>query len=397
LLSADELRRPNVVGNDLAETSFRDALAAALEMVNYDAVRKMQREAPTRRIGIGIALYAENTGIGSRGWRSRGVIGVPGYDAARVRVLLDGSVEVATSVPEVGQGHESAVAQIVADELAVSLDCVHVRPINTAETPYGTGAFASRGAIAGGGAALGAAKLMAEKLRRVAALLLECSAADIVLASDGLHPAGLPSRRLGLAEVARAAYYPDAALTAAGIDPGLETIHLYDPPPITFANGCHVAVVEVDRATAQVRIVRYVVVHDCGRVINPVSVAAQVQGGVAQGVASAFSEMLVYDDAGQLLTATLADYPVPRALDVPTVELGHVGTLSAATAGGYKGVGESGIIGAPAALINAVADALPDIGGRLCRVPLTAADLWTVLTTATAAAVADVEADARVS
>jgi carbon-monoxide dehydrogenase large subunit len=218
----------------------------------------------------------------------------------------------------------------------------------------------------------------------VAALLLECSDADIVLADDAASPAGVPAKSVSLSEIARAAHFLTAGPLPPGLEAGLDASATYDPPAITFANGCHVAVVRVDREVGTVQLLRYLVVHDCGRVINPLLVDGQLRGAVAQGIGSALSEQLVYDGAGQLLTGSLMDYPLPRAADVPDIDVLHLDNPSPSTEGGFKGVGESGIIGAPAAIVNAIADAVPAAGAELTTLPVTPERLWRSLTRAPA-------------
>lgn len=372
----------SIAGNDFENASFKRSLELALERVGYDRIRVEQAAHPESGLGIGIAIYPENTGLGSSGWRGRGVTRVPGFDSAHIRMLPDGTVAIASSVPAIGQGHETALAQIVAEELGIALERVHVERTDTAATPYGTGCFASRGAIAGGGAAARGARELKKKIQKLAAALLECAPEDIVLENDGASPIGVPNHRIPFAQLARVAYYLTAGPLPPGVEPGLEATAIYDPPPITFANGCHIAVVQVDRESGAVRVLRYVVAHDCGRVINPLLVAAQIQGAVVQGIGSALGEELVYDLDGQLLTASLLDYPLPRADDVPFVELVHLESPSPSTEGGFKGVGESGIIGAPAAIGNAIADALPAVGPRITAVPITPERLWRLLSTA---------------
>jgi carbon-monoxide dehydrogenase large subunit len=289
---------------------------------------------------------------------------------------------VASSVPEIGQGHVTALTQIVADELGLSLDRIHVDRADTAATPYGTGCFASRGAIAGGGAALRAARELKEKIKRIAALLMECSENDVVLEGGMASIVGVPDKGVSLAEIAKVGHYLTPGPLPSGVQAGLEATAIYDPPPITFANGCHIAVVQLDREVGTVRILRYLVVHDCGRVINPLLVDGQVRGGVAQGIGSALSEELFYDPGGQLLTSTLLDYPLPHATDVPEIESIGLENPGNATEGGFKGIGESGVIGAPAAIANAIADAAPEIASVLTALPITTERLWRLLESA---------------
>lgn len=378
LIPPEEIARPNVNGTEYENASFQASLEAALERVGYADLRRRQRAGEVPDVGIGIALYAEITGLGSAGWRMRGVSQIAGFDSAHVRMMPDGTVEVVSSVPELGQGHEIALAQVVADQLGVPIDTVRVERSDTAATPYGTGAFASRGAIAGAASALLAAERVARKLRQLAGRLLECAPEDVVLAGGAAHPRGVPTRAVPVAEIARAGHGLSSG-PLPDVEPGLEATAVYDPPAMTFANGCQVAVVQVDRDTGRVRILRYVVAHDCGRVINPLMVENQIQGGVAQGIGTALHEALVYDPAGQLVTGTLMDYPLPRAADVPAVEMVHLESPSPSTLGGFKGVGENGIIGVPAALANAIADAAPGLTSEVVELPLTADRIWTWL------------------
>jgi carbon-monoxide dehydrogenase large subunit len=375
VLVPEELRGPSVAGSDYETASFQATLEAALDRAGYDELRARQRAGALPGVGVGIGLYAEITGLGSLGWRMRGVSQIAGFDSAHVRMTPDGAVAVASSVPALGQGHEIAVAQVVADELGVVVDAVRVERADTAATPYGTGAFASRGIIAGAGAALLAARRLADKLRTVAGLLLECAGDDVVLAGGVAHPVGMPARAISMAQIARAGHGLGSR-PLGDLEPGLEAAAVCDPPPMTFANGCQVAVVHVDRDTGHVRLLRHVVAHDCGRVVNPLMVDGQIRGGVGQGIGTALHEALRYDGAGQLLTATLMDYALPRADDVPGLETVHLESPSPSTIGGFKGVGENGLIGVPAALANAIADAIPEVGARVVELPLTAERIW---------------------
>jgi carbon-monoxide dehydrogenase large subunit len=383
LLDDEELARGTINGVRFESCSFRATLEAALEAAGYDEFRREQGRAAAGDAGIGIAVFAEATGLGSVNWQRHGMRDIPGFDTAHVRVLPDGTVEVASSVPSIGQGHETVLAQVVADEIGARLEAVRVRGTDTAATPYGTGVFASRGVIAGGGSALLAARRVGERLRRLAGALLECAPEDVVLHDGAAHPAGLPDRRLPLASVARAAYFgsstPHPGPRAGDGEAGLEATAVYDPPPVTFANGCHVVRVRVDRETGRVNPVHAVVAHDCGRVVNTLLVDGQVQGGMVQGLGNALAEELVYDAGGQLLTATLMDYPLPRASDAPPLAVVHLETPSGLTVGGFKGVGESGLIGVAGAVANAVADALPEVAAQVTEVPLTPRRIWALL------------------
>jgi carbon-monoxide dehydrogenase large subunit len=352
---------------------FPKALEQALAAVEYDSLREAQREARRRGelVGIGLACYTEYTGMGSEVFRGRGMDDVPGIEAASVRVEPDGSVRCATSFPSQGQGHATTIAQIVADRLGVPLERVRVDPTDTRVAPLGSGTFGSRGAVSIGGTVTTAVERLQPRIQRIAAHLLEASAADVVLEDGRAYVRGFPQRVVTLAEVARAAYRPPGDLPA-DLEPGLETTVHFDPPGPTFSGAVHVAVVEIDPETGRVTIPRYVLVEDCGPVVNPTIVEGQIHGAVAQGIGEALFERIVHDDAGQIVTGTLMDYALPKADDVPSFAIGHLETPSPTMPGGIKGMGEGGTIGAPAAVANAVADAVAPLGLSITALPIAA-------------------------
>ena len=371
-LDAADIRRRNLIPRDAYPFTsaaglvydsgdFPKALEMALELAGYDALKRERDEARSlgRLLGVGISCYTEYTGMGSATYRQRGMVEVPGPEAARVSVEADGTVRCLLSFSSQGQGHATTAAQIVADELGVPLTQVVVSQPDTDETPGGSGTFASRGAIALSGAAGVAAVTLQKKVLDLAAELLEASAADLDLRGGRVTVRGMPDRGVSLAEVARAA---GAA--------GLEVTERFDPPGPTFSGAVHVASVEVDAGTGRVTVRRYVVVEDCGPVINPMIVEGQIHGAVAQGIGEALGERLVYDESGQLLTGSLMDYALPAAADLPSFTLGHLETPSPLTPGGRKGMGEGGTIGAPAAIANAVADAVKPLGVRVTSLPI---------------------------
>ncbi len=355
---------------------FFAALAHALERAQYDARRAQQaaERARGRLVGVGIACYTEYTGIGSRTYRERGMTDVPGDEAATVRVTAHGEVVCEVSFPTQGQGHATTVAQLVADRLGVPLERVTVRQPDTDVAPAGTGTFASRGAIVSSGAADGAARRVRERVLALAATRLEVSAADLVLAGGRASVRGVPDRWIALGEIARIAESAtsDSAGDGAGgpVSAGLAETERFDPPGPTFSGAVHVATVEVDPETGRVGVRDYVVVEDCGPVINPMIVEGQIHGALAQGIGEAMGERLVYDEAGQLLTGSLMDYALPTAADLPSFSIGHRETPSPLTPGGYKGMGEGGTIGAPAAIANAVADAVAPLGVAVTGLPI---------------------------
>jgi carbon-monoxide dehydrogenase large subunit len=309
--------------------------------------------------------------MGSQVFRGRGMAHVPGMEAATVRVDADGIARCAVSFPSQGQGHTTAVAQVVADRLGLPLDRVRLAPVDTGASPAGSGTFGSRFAVAMTGSVGQAADLVRRKLVVLAARLLEASPDDIVLADGRAGVRGAPGRDLSIADLARCSHAPDSeGHLASGLEPGLGAAVVFDPPGPTFSGAVHVAAVEVDGETGRVHLTRYAVVEDCGPLINPLLVDGQIEGAVAQGIGEALLEGVVYDAAGQLLTATLLDYALPRAGDLPAVAIGHLETPAPHMPGGVKGMGEGGAIGAPAAVANAVADAVRPLGVPIRALPI---------------------------
>ncbi len=353
---------------------YAAALDRALQMVDYAALREEQRRLREqgRYLGIGISSYVEITGLGA-------AAGLPGgrWESATVRVDPTGSVVVLTGSSPHGQGEETTFAQIVSDRLGVAVDDVRVVHGDTRAVPYGVGTFGSRTTPVGGSAVYLACQRVRDKAVRLAAHLLEASPADIVWDGARLAVRGSPDRALSFAEVARAAY--KGTRLPASEEPGLEATAVFASAESVFPFGTHVCVVEVDPDTGQVRILRYVAVDDCGVVLNPLLVAGQVHGGVVQGLAQALWEEAVFDGQGQLLTASLADYAVPRATQVPTMELAHTVTPTPHNPLGAKGVGEAGTIGATPAVVNAVLDALAPAGIEHLDMPLTPRKIWEAL------------------
>jgi len=292
-----------------------------------------------------------------------------GHEGVTVRMDPSGAVTVLAGVTSQGQGLETTVAQVVASELGVAFDSVRVILGDTDATPFGLGAFASRQAVIGGGAAIRAARAVREKALRIAAHLLEAAPADLGVADGDVFVKGVPNRAISLIEVARVAHLETHRLPSEE-EPGLEATRFYDPIRGTFAAGSQAAVIEVDPETGTVAILRYVCVEDTGRMINPLIVEGQIHGGVAQGVGGALLEEMVYDGQAQLLTGTFMDYLVPTAMELPPIETVHLEYPSPRNPLGMKGVGEGGAISPPAAIANAVEDALGPFGVRVTRTPL---------------------------
>jgi carbon-monoxide dehydrogenase large subunit len=279
-----------------------------------------------------------------------------------------GFIEARIGASPHGQGLRTTLSQIIADELGTSPDRIKIIHGDTDRTPYGWGTFASRSLVIAGGATLMAAQKVRAKLTKMAGVLLEASTDDIVLEADAARVAGT-DRAIPFTTLARAAYH-QTHLFKGEVAPGIIESATYDPAG-TFSNACHVAMVEVDVETGGVTIERFVVAEDAGRLINPMIVDGQIQGGVAQGIANALLEEIIYDDSGNILTATLAEYLPPTAREIPTLEIHHLETLSDATITKAKGLGEGGAIGPPAAVVNAINDALAPFGVSIDEFPAT--------------------------
>jgi len=323
-----------------------------------DALRASQGEARRagRHVGIGLAYVVEKSGLGP-------------WESARVAVDGTGAVVVHTGITSVGQGVETVFAQVCADVLGVRYEDVTVRHGDTDALPDSVGTYGSRGTVLGGNAVLGAAERVRDKILAVAARELEAHPADLELRDGGVHVRGVTDRALTLREIARAAAVGRAL--AAEAEPGLEALHYYAQDKMTYGHGVHVAMAEVDAETGTVRILRYAVVHDIGRAINPMLVEAQIMGGLAQGLGAALHEELAYDETGQLAAGTLMEYHLPAAADLPPVEVCvREEDPSPTNRLGVKGAGEDGIVAAGAAVANAVADALAPLGVKITALPL---------------------------
>jgi carbon-monoxide dehydrogenase large subunit len=354
-----ELDIPYRDGNRLVYDTgdFRANLEAALEAIGYDRRRAEQAELRSRGVhrGLGISGYVEGTAIGP-------------FEGATVRMDISGRAVVATGACSQGQGHETSFAQVAADTLGIPLDWVTVVGGDTAAIPFGVGTFASRSAVNAGSSIHVAAGKVRDKLVEAAAGLLEAAPGDIEI-SDGMAGVrGAPGSRLPLDRVIRSAL-PTFAQPAA-VSPDFEATVYHHQPTVTYTSAVHIAHVEVDTGTGAVRLLRYVVAHDCGKLINPIIVEGQIHGGVAQGVGGGLLEEMVYDEQGQLLIGTFMDYLVPTAMELPPIETVHLEYPSPRNPLGIKGIGEGGAISPPAALANAVEDALVPLGVRVRRAPL---------------------------
>ncbi len=383
-------------GGRLGLGSHRQAFDRAVELGDkaLEAARAAYADDPRIRVGVGFTSFVEPTGpsyYGTTGfWQS--------YDSALVRIQPDGSAVVGIGVQAIGQGIQTTTAAIAADALGLALEEISVVCGDTDLSPYGLGAWGGRGAIVTSGSVVKAAEIVVAKAKLIAAALLEADPEDIVITGGKLHVRGSDEPSVTMRDVAIAAYVR-TELLPEGVDPGLEATSTYEPPGIdtepdehgrmnvaaAWSNASHAAVVKVDITTGTIGVVDYVVVHDCGTVINPQIVEGQTTGGVAQGIAGALYEHVVYDEAGQPLSASFMDYIVPTSLEIPPMTIEHLETPSATTALGVKGVGESGTIGPAAAIGNAVADALAEFDVDIVETPITPSSVLAAIHAAGAA------------
>jgi carbon-monoxide dehydrogenase large subunit len=338
---------------------FPAQLETALELVDAAGwrTRQARQRGTPHRIGIGVSSLIEGSGVGP-------------HEGAIVRVDDTGAVSVATGAQPHGQGLETTLAQVVADQLCVSPDVVTIRPTDTAAIPYGVGTFASRSAVTAGNAVAVAGARLRAKILAVAGAVLEVDPADLEIADGRVQVLGSPQAGLTFAEVARAARPGPGCRVPPGSAPGLEEQHYFVPPTVTWASGTQVAVVEVDVETGFVTLLDYASVDDCGQMLNPMIVKGQVHGGVVHGIGNALFEEALYDGDGQFQTGTYMDYLLPTAADVPDIKVAHQTHLSTLNPLGAKGVGEGGAVSPPAAIANAVVDALRPLRIRIDRVPI---------------------------
>ncbi len=341
-----------------------DKALAAIDYARFIAEDQPRLRAEGRSVGIGIACYVEGTGIGP-------------YEGAKVQIQQSGKVSLVTGIGTQGQGHYTSLAQLVADQLGVAVADVDVVTGDTDQFYWGAGTFASRGAVVAGNAANQAALAVREKTLKTAADHFECAEEDLVIADGAVGLAGVPGRTISLGELAGLAN-PLRGAVPPGTEPGLEATRYFGPERGATAFGAHAMIVEVDPETMAIEIRKYVVVHDCGTIINPMIVAGQVHGGVAQGIGNAYYEELLFDDDGQIQNPTLAEYLLPGATEVPRIEIEHTETPSPLNPLGIKGVGEAGAIPVGPLFAQAVEDALGlrALGGEVLEIPLNPARLW---------------------
>jgi carbon-monoxide dehydrogenase large subunit len=339
--------------------NYLPALEKAAEMIGYEQFVKEEQprlRAEDKTVGIGIAAYVEGTGIGP-------------YEGARITVGASGKVSVVTGIGTQGQGHFTSFAQIVADELGVDVRDVHLVTGDTDQFHWGAGTFASRGAVVAGSAIHAAAGEVRKKILKLASEKLEVALEDLELADGEVRVKGVPETAIKLGVLAQQAN-PLRGAVKPGAEPGLEATSYFGPEMGATANGVHAMIVEIDPETMLVEIKKYVVVHDCGRVINPLILDGQIHGGVAQGIGNAFYEQLHFDENGQLLNASFMDFLLPTSLDVPRIDIGHFETPSPLNPLGIKGAGEAGAIPTATVFAQAVENALAEYGLEILEIPL---------------------------
>jgi carbon-monoxide dehydrogenase large subunit len=387
-IDAAEIRRKNFVkaeqfpyksatGFEYDSGDYHTALEMALGMAEYEALRKRQQElrdsGATKQIGIGLASFTEVVGAGHG--KDYDIAGIKMFDSAELRVHPTGKAILKIGVKTQGQGHETTFAQIVAAELGIQPEDVLVQHGDTDNTPYGLGTYASRSTPVGGAATAMVARKLRDKAKKIAAHLLEASEDDLEWHDDRFEVKGAPDKAASIQDIAFAAYTnpPD------GEEPGLEGVHYYDPPNFTFPFGSYVVVAEVDTETGEWKVERMVAVDDCGVRINPMIVAGQIHGGLAEGYGIAAMQLITFDEEGNCIGSNFMDYLIPTAWETPKFELGATVTPSPHHPIGAKGVGESPTVGSPAAYVNAVIDALSHLGVKNIDMPVTPAKVWEAL------------------
>jgi carbon-monoxide dehydrogenase large subunit len=391
-VDAAEIRRRNYVPADrfpyeassgltFDSGNYEPTLDRVLELIGYqDRLAEQQRRrdaGDTKHLGIGIATYVEMCGLAPSRVLASLNYGAGGWEAATVRVLPTGTVQVVSGATPHGQGHETTWSQIVADKLGVDPDSVEVLHSDTAVSPLGLDTYGSR-SLAVGGVALGmAADQVLDKARKIAAHQLEAAEDDLEFVGGELRVKGTPTKAMTLQAVAFEAF--TAHNLPDDMEPNLVGQVTYDPPNFVFPFGTHVAVVEVDEETGGVALLDYAAVDDCGVQINPMIVEGQIHGGIVQGAAQALWEEAVYDDDGLLRNPTLTDYGVPSAAEVPSMRLGHTVTPSPTNPLGVKGIGEAGTIVSAPTVINAIVDALAPLGITDIAMPATPERVWSTI------------------
>jgi len=381
-----ELRRKNFISSEkfpyqspLGWTydsgDYHAAMNLALEKIGYHELRREQEEKRKRGelMGIGVSSFTEIVGAGPA--HSFDIVGIKMFDSCEIRVHPTGKAIARMGTKAQGQGHETTFAQIVAQELGIPVADITVEEGDTDTAPYGLGTYASRSTPTAGAATAMASRKIREKAKKIAGHLLEVSEEDLEWEPGRFYVKGAPGKAKTIQEIAFAAY----TNVPPGLEAGLEAVHYYDPPNLTFPFGTYVCVVDIDRGTGEVKVRRFVAVDDCGNIINPMIVDGQIHGGLTEGLAIAFMQEIAYDESGNVQGGTFMDYLVPTAVETPNWETDKTCTPSPHHPLGAKGVGESPNVGSPAAFVNAVVDALSHLGVRHIDMPITPWKVWQIL------------------
>jgi len=371
----DQFPYKSPTGWEYDSGNYEAALKEAMRILDYPALRKEQAEKRARGelMGIGISSFTEVVGAGPS--RDFDILGIKMFDSAEIRIHPTGKAIARFGTKSQGQGHETTYAQIIAEELGIPASDVQVEEGDTDTAPYGLGTYASRSTPTAGAAGAVAARKIKAKARKIAAYLLEVGEDELEWNVDRWQVKGSPDQHKTIQDIAFAAYTNHPP----GMEAGLEAVDYYDPPNLTFPFGSYIAVVDIDKGTGAVKVRRFVAVDDCGNIINPLVVEGQVHGGLTMGLAPSLYEQIVYDENGQNLSGTFADYLLPTAVESPKWELGKTVTPSPHHPLGAKGVGESPTVGAPPAIANAVVDALWHLGVRHVDIPITPEKVWALL------------------
>ena len=365
----------SALGWEYDSGDYQGALEKAMDIIDYADLRREQAEkrAQGDLMGIGISSFTEIVGAGPS--RHFDILGIKMFDSADIRIHPTGKAMARFGTRSQGQGHETTYAQIIAEELGIPVGDITVEEGDTDTAPYGLGTYASRSTPTAGAAGAVASRKILAKAKAIASYLLDVGEEDLEWEPGKFFVRGAPDRAKTIQEIAFAAYTDHPP----GMEAGLEAHSSYDPPNLTYPFGSYICVVDIDKGTGEVKIRRFVAVDDCGNVINPMIVEGQVHGGLTMGLAPALLEEIVYDENGQNLTSTFMDYLLPTAVETPEWETDMTCTPSPHHPLGAKGIGESATVGAPAAIANAVVDALWHLGVRNIDIPITSAKVWKIL------------------
>ena len=371
MIRPDQMPYASVTGMRYDNGNYAESVRFCAELLNLTAIRERQRhgEPNGRLIGIGFASFTEQTAHGAAEFAQRGASIIPGFESCTARILTDGSMVLHVGIQSHGQGLETALSQIACEELGIDPARISVRHGDTESTAFGFGTFASRSMVMSGGAVARASRILRDKLCRIGAHLLQCEPADVRCEGGAVHG---PKGAVTIAEIAGIAHLRMHELPP-GVEPLLDVTATYEPSVSTgvYSYATHGAVVAVDAETGVVELLDYAVAEDCGTMVNPMLVEGQIRGGVVQGIGTALHEEIPYDAQGQPLAATLLDYHMPGAHELPAIRIGHLHTPATATEYGMKGMGEGGAVAPPAAIANAVRDALAALGVEVNETPLT--------------------------